>query len=143
MNVHLLPPINAALNGICAVLLFVARREIKQGHRERHRTLMISAFIVSIVFLASYLTYHFLAGVMLFGGQGIVRPFYFVLLTTHTILAVAVPVLATITLVRGLRMRYASHRKLAVWTYPVWMYVSATGVLIYFMLYQWYPHSVG
>ncbi len=134
--------INAGLNGLCAVILLFARREIKRGNTLRHRQLMIAAFTVSIIFLASYLTYHALAGVVLFGGQGIVRPFYFVLLTTHTILAVAVPVLATITLVRGLRARYNSHRKIARWTYPIWLYVSATGVLIYVMLYQIYPHSV-
>jgi uncharacterized membrane protein YozB (DUF420 family) len=142
MTVQDLPMINAGLNGLCAIILLFARREIKRGNTLRHRQLMIAAFCVSIIFLASYLTYHALAGVVLFGGQGIVRPFYFVLLTTHTILAVCVPVLATITLVRGLRARYNAHRKIGRWTYPVWLYVSATGVIIYVMLYQIYPHSV-
>ena len=100
---------------------------------------MITAYITSIVFLACYLTYHFNAGILHFGGVGIIRPIYFTLLTSHTILAVTVPVLATITLLRGLRGRYQKHRAIAKWTYPIWMYVSITGVVIYFMVYQIYP----
>ena len=143
MTVDDLPLINACLNGLCAVLLLMARREIKQGDRKKHRTLMIAAFSVSMIFLASYLYYHFNAGVIYFGGQGWVRTFYFVLLTTHTILAVCVPVLATITLIRGLKERFGSHRKIAKYTYPIWLYVSATGVIVYVMLYQIFPHTVG
>ncbi|HEY3876762.1 MAG TPA: DUF420 domain-containing protein, partial [Candidatus Kapabacteria bacterium] len=108
---------------------------------KQHRALMIAAFSTSIIFLASYLYYHFHAGIIHFGGSGFARPFYFTLLTTHTILAAAVPVLATITLIRGLRARYRKHRSIARWAYPVWMYVSVTGVIIYFMLYQLFPHS--
>lgn len=102
---------------------------------------MIAAFCTSIVFLISYLYYHFNAGIIYFGGTGFYRPLYFTLLTTHTLLAVTIPVLATITLIRGLRARYRKHRSIAQWTYPAWMYVSVTGVVIYFMLYRVFPHS--
>ncbi len=139
MSVHDLPAFNAVLNGLSAVLLLTARQKIKQGKRDHHRKIMIAAFCVSVVFLVSYLFYHYSVGAVFFQGTGIVRPFYFVLLTTHTILAAAVPVIATITLIRGLKGNYQSHRKIAKWTYPIWMYVSVTGVIIYFMLYQMYP----
>ena len=141
MSIADLPAINASLNGTCAVLLFTARNRIKHKAVKQHRALMVTAFSVSMVFLASYLYYHFNAGIIYFGGTGIIRPFYFTLLTTHTILAATIPVLATITLIRGLRRRYAKHRKIAHWTYPAWMYVSITGVVIYFMLYQIFPHT--
>ncbi len=141
MSIGDLPALNAGLNGACAILLFTARNRIKHKAVRQHRALMIAAFSTSVVFLASYLYYHFNAGIVYFEGTGISRPFYFILLTTHTILAAAVPILATITLVRGLRRRYAKHRKIAHWTYPTWMYVSVTGVVIYLMLYQLYPHS--
>ena len=141
MSISDLPAINAGLNGTCAVLLFAARNRIKHKAVKQHRALMITAFCTSIVFLASYLYYHFNAGIIYFDGTGIIRPIYFTLLTTHTILAVTVPVLATITLVRGLRARYRKHRSIARWAYPIWMYVSVTGVVIYFMLYQIFPHS--
>ncbi len=146
MSIADLPAINAGLNGTCAVLLLIARNRIKQRSTnpkamKQHRALMIAAFCTSMVFLASYLYYHANAGIVYFGGTGISRPFYFILLTSHTILALTVPVLATITLIRGLRSRYKKHRSIARWTYPVWLYVSATGVIIYFMLYQIFPHS--
>lgn len=141
MSISDLPAINATLNGTCAVLLFAARNRIRNKAIPQHRALMISAFCVSIVFLASYLIYHFNAGIVYFDGTGIWRPIYFTLLTSHTILAVTVPVLATITLSRGLRKRFKKHRAIAKWTYPIWMYVSVTGVVIYFMLYQIFPHS--
>ncbi len=139
MSISDLPALNATLNGTSAVLLLAARQRIKHGAIRQHRTLMIAAFATSIVFLISYLVYHFNVGVLHFGGTGIIRPMYFTLLTTHTILAAAVPVLATITLLRGLRGRYALHRRIARWTYPIWLYVSATGVVIYFLLYQIFP----
>ena len=141
-----LPAINAALNGTCAVLLLIARNRIKQRSTnpkatKQHRALMIAAFCTSIVFLISYLYYHANAGIVYFGGTGIIRTLYFILLFTHTVLAAAVPILATITLIRGLRSRFKKHRSIARWTYPIWLYVSATGVIIYFMLYQIFPHS--
>lgn len=141
MTVADLPAINASMNGACAVILFIARNRIKHNAVKQHRALMISAFSLSVVFLISYLYYHANAGIVYFKGTGISRPIYFTLLTSHTILAAAIPILATITLIRGLRRRYSKHRKIAKWTYPAWMYVSVTGVVIYFMLYQIFPHS--
>ncbi len=140
MTVSDLPAINAGLNGASAVLLLIARNRIKHKEIKQHRALMIAAFSTSIVFLVSYLVYHYNAGVIHFGGQGLSRTIYFILLGTHTVLAAAVPILATLTLIRGLRARYNKHVKIAKWTYPVWLYVSATGVIIYFMLYQIFPH---
>lgn len=139
MTIGDLPALNATLNGLSAILLVTAHNRIKHGHVQQHRTLMIAAFSTSIIFLISYLVYHFNAGVLHFAGTGWVRPAYFTLLTTHTILAAAVPVLATITLLLGLRGRYTKHRRIAKWTYPIWLYVSATGVVIYILLYQIYP----
>lgn len=139
MTISDLPAIDATLNGACAVLLLLARNRIKRKKVRQHRALMIAAFCTSMVFLACYLTYHFNAGILHFGGKGVIRPIYFTLLTTHTILAACVPVLATITLIRGLRARYRKHKAIANWTYPVWLYVSATGVVIYLMVYQIFP----
>ena len=139
MSIHDLPALNATLNGLSAVLLLVAHNRIKHGDRKRHRQLMIAAFTTSCVFLVSYLYYHFNTGVLKFGGEGIIRPIYFTLLTSHTILAVTVPVLATMTLRYGLKSQFVKHRRIAKWTYPIWLYVSATGVLVYFMVYQWFP----
>ena len=141
MSISDLPAINATLNGICAVLLLIARNKIKHKKIRQHRALMIAAYVTSIVFLISYLTYHFNAGILHFGGTGIIRPIYFTLLTSHTILAVTVPVLATITLIRGLKRKDRKHRAIAKWTYPIWLYVSATGVVIYLMVYQIYPST--
>lgn len=137
------PVINASLNGLAAVLLLVGRRFIAQQRREAHRNTMISAFATSSLFLACYLTYHILLsrehlGSMHFQGQGLVRPVYFALLLSHTILAVVLVPLVLVTLRRGLKERYAAHRAIAKWTYPIWLYVSVTGVVIYFMLYQWF-----
>jgi len=113
MSVQDLPAINAGLNGASAILLLVARNRIKHKAIKQHRAIMIAAFCMSIIFLVSYLYYHFNAGIIYFGGQGAIRPIYFTLLTTHTILAVTIPVLATMTLIRGLRARYTKHRKIA------------------------------
>lgn len=136
MNINILPMINAGLNAISAVLLFVGHAYIKQGNRQAHRACMVWAFTVSIVFLISYLVHHALAGIVYYQGQGWVRPLYFFILTTHTILAVTVPVLAVITLTRALNGNFEKHRKIARITYPIWLYVSVTGVLVYFMLYR-------
>ncbi len=139
MSIHDLPLLNATLNGTSAILLLIARNRIKHGDRVKHRALMIAAFTTSCVFLVSYLVYHFNAGVLHFGGIGIIRPIYFTLLISHTILAATVPVLATMSLRYGLKSQFKKHKRLSKWTYPIWLYVSATGVIIYFMLYQWYP----
>ena len=137
--IALLPTLNAILNASSAVLLFAGHRAIRSGRRDLHRKLMISAFTVSALFLISYLTYHALHGTTHFAGEGGVRTFYFVLLGTHTVCAALVVPLAIITLRRGLKNAVDRHRAIARWTYPVWLYVSVTGVLVYLMLYHFYP----
>ena len=132
---HALPTLNAVLNGTSAVLLAAGFVAIRRRRVRLHRACMVAAFVTSIVFLASYLTYHAQVGTTRFPGRGWVRPVYFTILGTHTVLAAIVPVLAIATLVLGLRARFARHARLARWTLPTWMYVSVTGVVIYLMLY--------
>lgn len=136
MTVQDLPALNAVLNGTAAVLLVIAYILIRQGRRLAHKRVMIAAFTVSTLFLISYLTYHYLAGVVYYPGTGLIRKVYLTILGTHTALAAAVPVLAIITLRRGLKSRFDPHRKIARWTLPIWLYVSVTGVVVYLMLYQ-------
>lgn len=132
------PPLNATLNGLSAVLLWVGRGFIKRGRMAQHRALMIAAVVSSTLFLISYLYYHAHVGSVRFQGQGWSRPLYFSILISHTILAAAIVPMVIITLSRALRQRFARHRAIARWTYPLWLYVSVTGVLIYFMLYHWF-----
>lgn len=136
MTVRDLPTLNAALNALAAVLLisgwvFIRRRDIV-----RHRLCMLSAFGVSVLFLVSYLTYHYHVGSVRFPDLGWVRTLYLGILLTHTVLAAAVPVLAVLTLVRAFQERFDRHRRIARWTLPIWIYVSITGVVIYWMLYH-------
>ena len=133
-----LAPLNAALNSIAAILLLVGFVSIKQGRVRAHRACMLGAFGVSVLFLVSYLTYHYQVGDVRFAGRGWVRPTYFAMLISHIALAAAIVPLAIITLSRALRGRFAAHRRIAVWTWPIWMYVSVTGVLVYLMVYQIY-----
>jgi len=135
------PALNATLNGTSAALLLTGRALIARGKIAAHRACMIAAVTSSALFLGCYLYFHFRAGNILFLGQGWVRPVYFTILISHVVLAVVIVPLAIITLTRGLRGRYPQHRAIARWTWPLWMYVSVTGVIVYFMLYQWYPHS--
>ena len=130
------PAIDATLNGTSAVLLFIGRGFIKRGKMAAHRALMIAALTSSSIFLACYLYYHWHVGSVHFQGQGWSRPVYFTILISHTILAAAIVPLIIITLSRALRERYDKHRRIARWTYPLWMYVSITGVIVYFMLYH-------
>ncbi len=127
---------NAILNGTAAVLLVTALVLIKQGRREAHKRVMLAAFTVSIVFLISYLVYHAQVGSVHYPHTGLIRTVYLTILTTHTILAATVPVLAIITLRRGLKGNFVRHKKIAKWTLPIWLYVSVTGVVVYLMLYQ-------
>jgi uncharacterized membrane protein YozB (DUF420 family) len=131
-----LPLVNAALNAVAAVLLIWGYTLIRQKRIATHRRVMISAFVVSSLFLIGYLTYHFAAGLVLFRKTGAIRAVYMSILTTHTILAATVPVLAIVTLSRALRARYDKHRRIARWTLPIWLYVSVTGVVVYVMLYR-------
>jgi len=138
------PAINATLNGASAILLLTGRRLIAQRKIQQHRAVMISAVITSSLFLVCYLTYHALlqiyahGAITRFQGTGISRPIYFSILLSHTILAVVTVPLVLITLNRGLKARFDKHRAIARWTFPIWLYVSVTGVVIYFMLYQWF-----
>ena len=131
-----LPAINATLNGTAAVLLVTAKRFIDHRRIEAHKRTMLGAFCTSVVFLVSYLYYHAHAGVLHFTGQGWRRPVYFTLLTSHTILAALIVPLVLITLKRGLKRQDAKHRKIAPLTYWLWLYVSVTGVVIYYLLYH-------
>lgn len=139
ITVQDLPPLNAILNSTATVLLLIGHSKIKQRKIDEHRRFMIAAFSVSVLFLISYLAYHFEAGVVRFAKPGVVRTIYLWILATHTILAAIVPFLAIITLVLGLKRRDARHRRIARWTYPIWLYVSVTGVIVYVLLYQVQP----
>ena len=125
------------LNGIAAILLLIGFVLIKNKRIQAHRRVMISAFVVSTVFLISYLTYHAHSKIIYFQGTGTIRTVYLTILATHTVLAAAVPVLAIITLSRGLSGKFDRHRAIAKWTWPIWMYVSITGVVVYLMLFHW------
>ncbi len=133
-----LPAINATLNSVAFLLLVTGHRLIRRGKVIAHKRCMISAFAVSTVFLATYLTYRFLGEEKKFSGTGWIRPVYFFILITHIALAATVPVLATWTLMLGLKGRFEKHRRLARITFPIWVYVSVTGVIVYFMLFRIY-----
>lgn len=136
MTVHDLPALNAALNAASGILLAAGYLLIRARRIEQHRWCMIAACAVSTLFLLSYVTYHAQVGSVRFARQGFVRPLYFTILITHVILAAAVLPLAVVTLSRALARRFAAHRAIARWTFPIWMYVSVTGVLVYVLLYQ-------
>jgi len=132
-----LPAVNATLNATSAVLLFNGYRLIRKKRITAHKRSMIAACCASVLFLISYLTYHYFHGSTPFPGQGWIRPVYFSILISHTILATAIVPLVLITLTRALKERFDAHGRIARWTLPLWFYVSVTGVVIYFMLYHW------
>ena len=131
-----LPTVNAGLNAISAAFLVVGYAFIRQKKISAHRASMLAAFGCSVLFLISYLYYHSQVGSMRFQGTGTVRTAYLTILASHSILAAAVPFMALITLVRALRRRFDRHRAIARWTLPIWLYVSVTGVVVYWMLYR-------
>jgi putative membrane protein len=135
---HSLAPLNAILNGCATVLLLAGFVFIKFRRVRAHRACMISTFVVSTIFLASYLLYHYEVGNVRFSGQGWVRILYFAILIPHVILAGVIVPLAIVTISFALRGNFHRHRRVARWTWPLWMYVSVTGVVIYFMLYRIY-----
>jgi uncharacterized membrane protein YozB (DUF420 family) len=137
--IPLLPHLNAVLNGLSTLLLIAGYLLIRQGRRQAHKRLMITAFSVSVIFLTSYLIYHSSAGSVRFGGDGPLRIAYLVILGIHTACAITVPPLAIVTLVRGLRGRFARHKALARWTLPVWLFVNITGIVVYFLAYHVNP----
>ena len=136
IDIHTLPAVNASLNGTAAVLLVIGYILIRSGHIQAHRRVMLTAFAVSMAFLVCYLIYHAQVGSVRYQKTGAIRPIYYSILITHTTLAATVPVLAIITLRRGLRAEFKRHRRIARWTLPIWLYVSITGVVVYLMLYQ-------
>lgn len=133
-----LPELNAVLNAICTFFLLIGFAFIRAGKILYHKISMISAFLCSIAFLTFYLYFHFHVGIIHFGGQGWIRPVYFTILTSHTILAITTLPLTIITLAYALSERFSSHRRIAHWTYPIWLYVSVTGVIVYWLLYVAY-----
>ncbi len=136
MSVDDLSTFNAVLNFTSFILLVLGYRQIKKGNRQNHKRFMLSAATCSILFLASYLTYHYFVGSVKFQGEGWSRPFYFSILISHTILAVVLVPMAVLTLYRGLKGKYDLHKKISRKTFFVWTYVSVTGVLVYLMLYH-------
>ncbi|HZT37728.1 MAG TPA: DUF420 domain-containing protein [Bryobacteraceae bacterium] len=131
-----LPAVNAGLNATAAALLIWGYTLIRRRRIETHRKVMLAAFCASVLFLISYVVYHAQAGSVRFQKTGAIRTIYLVILFTHTLLAAAVPPLAIVTLRRAWRGDFARHRRLAVWTLPIWLYVSVTGVVVYWMLYH-------
>jgi uncharacterized membrane protein YozB (DUF420 family) len=136
MAISDLPAVNASLNATSAILLTIGYLLIRRGDIRRHRAMMISACVVSTLFLISYVVYHANAGSKPFPRRGPIRVVYFAILLTHVALAAAIVPLALVTLVRGLRARFDAHVRIARWTLPLWLYVSVTGVIVYLMLYQ-------
>jgi putative membrane protein len=137
VEVAALPAVNAVLNGASAVLLTAGFLFIRRRNVAAHRACMLGAFGVSVLFLVCYLVYHYHAGSRPFGGQGWIRPLYFVLLVSHIVLAAAIVPLALTTIYRGLSAQLARHVRIARWTLPIWLYVSVTGVVVYPLLYHW------
>lgn len=136
-----LPHVNACLNGTSAILLFSGYSFIRARNVLAHRACQIAALCVSLLFLASYLTYHYHHGSTRFLGTGLVRPIYFTVLMSHTILAIVIVPLVILTFYRAFRGDFSRHRRIARITLPLWLYVSITGVIVYLMLYQIYPHG--
>ncbi|MDQ2985631.1 MAG: DUF420 domain-containing protein [Armatimonadota bacterium] len=131
-----LPTINACFNTLCTVLLVTGYAMIRQKRISAHRACMLGALACSVLFLVGYLTYHYSVGTTTYRGEGILRPIYFTILVSHTILAIVIVPMVLITLVRALRERFDKHKAIARWTLPIWLYVSVTGVVVYIMLYR-------
>jgi uncharacterized membrane protein YozB (DUF420 family) len=134
-----LPHLNALLNSTSALFLVAGYSFIRAGRISAHRNCQLSALSASILFLVSYLTYHYFHGATRFAGKGMIRPIYFTILFTHTILAVVIVPLILVTLYRAFRRDFIRHRRIARLTLPLWLYVSVTGVIVYLMLYRIYP----
>jgi putative membrane protein len=139
MSINLLPTLNAILNATSGILVLIGYVMIRRKKVYAHRACMIGAVTTSIIFLISYVIYHSQAGATRFAGTGWSRPFYFTILISHTILAITIVPFVIVTLRRALKGQFARHLKIAKWTFPMWLYVSITGVLVYFLLYHWFP----
>ena len=136
LRIHDLPAVNATLNALATLLLVAGFVLIRNRRWRAHRAVMVTALVCSTLFLTSYLIYHAHVGSIHFRGTGTARIVYFTILISHTLLAATVPILAGITVVRAFRGRFSRHKKIARWTLPIWLYVSVTGVVVYWMLYQ-------
>lgn len=141
MSISDLPAVNASLNGLSAVLLSIGYLMIRKGRRTAHMRCMISAFATSTLFLVSYVTYHYSAGHTWFRNPDWFRPIYLLLLASHVVLAIVIVPMVLVTLFWAVRGQFESHKRIARWTWPIWMYVSVTGVLIYLLLYQIFPQG--
>ncbi|MFQ5412631.1 MAG: DUF420 domain-containing protein [Phycisphaerae bacterium] len=139
MTVQDLPHVNASLNALSAVLLVTGYACVRHKKITAHKSCMFGAVAVTGSFLTCYLIYHFQVGSVGFSGRGMIRPIYFTILISHTVLAASLAVLVPITLVRALKGRIDPHRRIARWTLPLWIYVSITGIVVYGMLYHWVP----
>jgi uncharacterized membrane protein YozB (DUF420 family) len=139
--VQFFPPLNASLNALSGIFLLIGYFLIRQKRIQQHKRFMLAACTSSVLFLICYVTYHTIRGgvVTKFAGTGFWRTFYLTMLTSHTILAVVILPLAIVSVYNGLKMRVPQHRRVVRWTFPLWMYVSVTGVLVYFFLYHWFP----
>ncbi len=141
MSIHDIPALNATLNGLATVLITAGFILIKTGRKEAHRKVMTTAMVVSALFLVGYVTHKVLIrGVHTpFGGEGLIRTVYYVMLVSHILLAISIAYLVPRTFLFALQGNYERHQAWAKWTFPIWFYVSVTGVLVYFSLYQWWP----
>lgn len=143
MSVNDIPALNACLNGLATILMTCGFIFIKQGKKESHRKMMLSAGTVSAVFLIGYVTHKILVrGVHTpFGGEGVIRSIYYTMLISHILLAISIAYLVPRTFWFAIKGNFERHRKWARWTFPIWYYVSVTGVLVYLFLYQWWPSA--
>jgi putative membrane protein len=141
MNVSYLPRFHAFLNGSVAVCLVVGYTLVRQKRYKAHKTAMVTAFILSSIFLVSYVIYHSQAPATKFGGEGWIRPVYYTILLTHIVLAAGILPLALFTIVRSWRGEFAKHKAIARWTLPLWLYVAITGVVVYFMIAPYYQFA--
>lgn len=143
MSISDLPAINASLNAMSTLLLAAGFIFIKQGNREAHRKCMVAAFCTSAVFLVGYVANRLIARSVHteFGGEGFIRPVYYTMLISHVLLAMAMVPMIFMAMARARRGDFDAHRRIARWTWPIWMYVSITGVLVYFFLYRWWPSA--
>jgi putative membrane protein len=139
LSYHSLAPLNSVLNATAAMLLLAGFYCIRRRRARAHRAFMLSAFVVSAAFFVSYSVYHYHVGDVRFQGRGWVRPVYFTILVSHVFLAAAIVPLILVTLWRALRGNFHRHRRIAIWAWPIWIYVSITGVVVYLMCYQLYP----
>jgi uncharacterized membrane protein YozB (DUF420 family) len=139
LSISLLPHLNAILNAIAACFLLGGYVFIRGGNRDAHRLCMIIALAISSLFLISYVIHRFYVPIFVFQGEGIIRIFYYTLLISHVSLAIIIVPIIAVTVIRALRKKFAAHKIIAKWTWPIWMYVSISGIIVYLMLYQLYP----